>query len=286
MKKRVLDRLRVQQDQRTLPEVVNRQRRPHDAEPREADRGLAEVAHIGIQRLGASHREEDCAEHRQRQPAFDQQEAQPIERVQCEQYLGVARDPPRASGRDADEPHQRDRAEPSAHRAGPVTLCDVQGCQHREGDRHDVRFERRCRNLQSLDRRQHRDRRGDDAVTVEQRRAEDAHDDQRAMHARLVVRVLAGQRHERHGPAFAVVVRAQYERHVLERDDDRQAPEDERQHAQHVVARDLDMAGVEHLSHGIEWAGTDVAVDDAQGTQCEGSEHCGPARGIGHVVEP
>ena len=46
--------------------------------------------------------------------------------------------------------------------------------QDRDRDRHDVRLEQRRRHLQSLDSAQHRDRRRDHAVAIEQRGAEDA----------------------------------------------------------------------------------------------------------------
>ena len=45
-----------------------------------------------------------------------------------------------------------------------------------------------------------------------------------------------GQRQHRDQAAFAVVVGAQDQQHVLQRDDDRQRPEDQRQHAEDVVA--------------------------------------------------
>ena len=44
---------RVPQDQRALPEVVRQQRRQHQEEPGEADRPLAEVSHVGVERLGS-----------------------------------------------------------------------------------------------------------------------------------------------------------------------------------------------------------------------------------------
>jgi hypothetical protein len=57
----------------------------------------------------------------------------------------------------------------------------------------------------------------------------------RARSARAVLHGLRGQREHGDEAALAVVVRAQDERDVLQRDDDRQRPEHQRQDAQHVV---------------------------------------------------
>ena len=49
------------QDQRRLPEVVQRQRREDDEEPGAQDRRAAEVAHVGVERLGAGDDQHDRA---------------------------------------------------------------------------------------------------------------------------------------------------------------------------------------------------------------------------------
>ncbi len=56
------DRARVADDQRALAQVVERQRREDDEEPGAADRRPAEVAHVGVERLGAGDRQHDRAE--------------------------------------------------------------------------------------------------------------------------------------------------------------------------------------------------------------------------------
>ena len=108
-----------------------------------------------------------------------------------------------------------------------------------EGDRHDVRLASRgVDDLQALDRAEHRDRRRDHAVAVEQRGAEDAEQRCSTRRSRAVVhRCVRRQRDQRQDAAFAVVVGAHDEQDVLERDDDRQRPEDQRQHAEHVALR-------------------------------------------------
>ena len=56
-------------------------------------------------------------------------------------------------------------------------------------------------------------------------------------------------------------------------DDQRQRPEDQRQHAEHVVARRRDaVRAVETLAQRVERARADVAVDDAERAEGEQAE--------------
>ena len=94
------------------------------------------------------------------------------------------------------------------------------------------------RDLEPLDRAEHRDRRRDDAVAVEQRRADDdEHRRPRPMRSSsaLLRSVVGHERQQREDAALAVVVGAHDERQVLDGDDHRQRPEDQRQDAEHVL---------------------------------------------------
>jgi hypothetical protein len=66
----------------------------------------------------------------------------------------------------------------------------------------------------------------------------------------------------------APVVGAQDQGHILERDDDRQAPEDQGNDAEDVrrVERQAVFL-VEDGPQGVEGAGTDIAIDDADRSQ-------------------
>ena len=55
----------IGQHQRALAEIVEQQRRQHEAEPGALDRLAAEMAEIGIERLAAGDREEHRAERDQ-----------------------------------------------------------------------------------------------------------------------------------------------------------------------------------------------------------------------------
>ena len=106
------------------------------------------------------------------------------------------------------------------------------------------------RDLEPFDRAEDGDGRRDDAVAVEQRRAEDDEpgdpSDAGAGRASAVVR---SERQEREDAALSAVVRPHDEGQVLHRDDHRQRPEDEREDAEEVLVRAADaVVGVDALA--------------------------------------
>ena len=103
-----------------------------------------------------------------------EQKRQADERIECDQDVRHKPQVDEAADPQDHEPQHHDRAEHStdARRAAP--LHDEQADQHRQRERHDVRLELRRGDLETFDRAQHRDRRRDDAVAVEERRTEDA----------------------------------------------------------------------------------------------------------------
>ena len=92
---------------------------------------------------------------------------------------------------------------------------------------------------------------------------------------------------EREHPALAAVVGAQDQDDVLERDDQDQRPEHEREHAQHGGLAQVQPAGVaERLAQGVERAGADVAVDDADRRQGERAQVAVPvSRGCRGILD-
>ena len=88
------------------------------------------------------------------------------------------------------------------------------------------------------------------------------------------------QRHQRQDAAFALVVGPEHDQDVLDRDDQDQRPQDQRQDAEDVVARRR-RAGrhrrrVQRLAEGVERAGADVAVDDADRTERQREQRLSP----------
>ena len=66
---RVLERGRIAEQQRALPEIIQQQRRKdeREAKPVRSARA-AEMPHIGVERLGPGHREKDRAQHDEAAP--------------------------------------------------------------------------------------------------------------------------------------------------------------------------------------------------------------------------
>src|SRR5262249_38567768 len=127
---------------------------------------------------------------------------------------------------DDDEPGEHDRAEQAADARGAAVLHREQRDQDRQRQRQDEVVERRRDELEALHGGKHGNRRRDDAVAIEQRRARDAKQDQNR-NLRTVGNFL-DQRQQRKDSAFAVVVGAQDEDDVFERYHRHQRPEDQR----------------------------------------------------------
>src|SRR6185312_13456569 len=106
-------------------------------------------------------------------------------------------------------------------------------------------------------------------VAVEERGAEDDGGAERAgAPAAVVAQARRHQRQEREDAAFAVVVGAHDEADVLDADDERERPEDEREEAEDVGgARRHAVLGADALLERVEGAGADVAEDDAESAE-------------------
>ena len=167
-------RLRIGEHQRALAEIVERQRRQHEKKPGDLDRPATEMAHIGIERLGAGHRQKDRAEDEKAdKPVIDEKgdTGQRIERAQNARRVG---DVDRPEQSDDDEKDRHERAEEGRDFRRAVSLDGEDGNQHDDGERQDIVAEQRRADLQAFERRKHRNRRGDDRIAGEQRRAGDA----------------------------------------------------------------------------------------------------------------
>ena len=265
---RVVGQLRVAQDLRRLAGIVQQQPRQHDAGPGEAHRAAAEMAHVGIQRLAAGQRQKHAAEHDEAAPAVMDQESRAVERADGGEHAGEAGDGDGADRADHREPDQHDRAEQFAQPCGAERLGDEQADQDGDRQRQHVGFEGIGGDIQALDRAQHGDGGGDDAVAVDQRGAKQAGRDQQA--AAMQQAGLAGrpeQRHQRQNAALALVVGTHHHQAVLDGDGDDQRPDDQRQAAERHLRADLAAGIADHGLEGVERAGAEIAVDDAQRAQ-------------------
>ncbi len=227
------------------------------------------MAHVGVQRFCAGDGQHHRGQRDERHHPVAGDELRPVARRErlensrfAEYLLGAGH------GKDG-EPQGHHRAEQLADQPGAVTLDDEQYAQHRHRDRQHQRGEPRGGDLEPLYRRQHRDRRGDDPVAVEQRRPEDPQGHQYDLRPGRLERLVLQQRGQGHDAALAAVVGPHDEGDVLDRDDDHDRPENQRDDAV-----DLDLAGAhrmvvgrEHRLHRIQRAGADVAEHHPQRTQ-------------------
>ena len=79
--------------------------------------------------------------------------------------------------------------------------------------------------------------------------------------------LVAQERHQREDSALAIVVGAHDHRDIFNGRDDHQRPNDKRQYAQGLLGRDGAAGPIDRRLDRVEWAGADVAVNDAQGPE-------------------
>ena len=147
------------------------------------------------------------------------------------------------------------RAEQQADPRRAARLDREQADQDRNRDRDDVRLEARLDRGQALDRREHRNRRRDHQIAVEQGGREHAEHDDPVRPPFLAAERPVDQREQRQAAALALVVGAHDDADVFQRHDDHHRPEDQAQHTIDVelVGDQLVVAG-EGLAEGVDRA--------------------------------
>ena len=114
--KRVLDGLRLGQQERALTEIIERERRHRHTKPRQANGSFAKVAQVGIQGFRTRHAQHDSAQNDEAGAGLVPHEHQRVVRAHRPQNFGVPVDVKHAQHRQGHEPHQRD---------GPKKLADA-----------------------------------------------------------------------------------------------------------------------------------------------------------------
>ena len=250
------------------------QRGQHEEQPGPGDRLAAEVAHVGVERLGAGDREHDRGQREEGDVEVPDHECQRVRRRERLEDLRMVDDAARL----------RMRRSPRTRRSSPA--------------RTPVR-RRRCRRRWTANSATmitavigtiHSSRSG--STTLRPSTADSTEiagvimlspknsDAPKMPSAASTTRCAAPaptpppqQGDERHDAALAVVVGAHHERDVGERDDDHDRPEDQRHDAVDVVRVDrygVRIAGVEHRLNGVDRAGSDVAEHDPECTDNKG----------------
>ena len=229
------------------------------------------MAQIGIHRLSAGNDEHKRAHDQQRRVAARlPQKPQAIERVEGGQDLRLPDDLREPQPADNDEPDQQDRPEHAADAGGALELHREQRRQQNHGDRNDEARQRRRRHAQSLDSRQHTDRRCDEAIAEQQSGAEHQRH-QQGKHAPPAVFVQ--QAIEGEHAALTVILRAQHQQRVFYRDDDRQCPDHQRDPAEHVGRSGGQVGPAEEdLVQSVQRRCADIPIDDAERAHRQGGK--------------
>ena len=238
-----------------------------------------EVTHVRVQRLGAGHRQDDRAEQQEAVEPVTEQRAQRVARQQRPHDARLAQHLGQAQGADRGEPEQHHRAEQLAELRGALGLDQEQPReQHARHRNHEVR-ELGVEHLQALDRAEHRDRRRERPVPVQQSGADqDENRDATGLPRRGALEGARQQGQQREDPALTVVVGPHDDGEVLDRDDQRQRPEDQRRDAQSRVDRLVDPLGGQRLPHRVQRRRADVAEDHPRGPHDQRGG--GPLRGM------
>ena len=166
------------EQQRALPHIVQHQRRQHEAQPRDADRLAAEMPHVGIERLGAGHRQHDRAQRQEgpQRPSWMKNMQRVMRRQRPQAHRGFLAMPVTPITPSESEIDQHDRPEepPDRRRCrGAGSGTGRSGCATAIGMTNSVETAAPRPSSPSTA-RQHRDRRRDHAIAVEQRGGEHA----------------------------------------------------------------------------------------------------------------
>ena len=274
-------------DQCRLAGVVQQQHGQHQHVPTHADWPGAEVAHVGVQRLGTCGAQEYRAQHGEAGVAMRHQKAQARQRIHRPQHLGVLHDGEQAQHAQGQEPDDHHRPEQLADHRRALALQDEQKQQHDHGNRQNEGLEAGQRCFQAFERAEHRNRRCDRTISVQQCRTQNAHGDQAA--ALLALQRQIG--HQRQDTALTLVVGAHDQGNVLDRGGDDQGPDDQRKHAIGGFRRCV--AGrVQRGFQRVQRTGAYVAENDTQGPQHQDPQRAGRlvmgravdgGRGVAHV---
>ena len=237
------------------------------------------MAHVDVERFAAGQHEEYGAEDRKRDARVAEQHAKRVGRIQRGENFRRLQDLPQAEQSDRREPEDHDRPEQAPDAFGAAALDREQRDDDRECGGHDEALHRGVDDREAFDRTQHGDRGRDERVAIEESGAEDREQDQCLGGLAGGIEFLLDQRDQGEHAAFAIVVHAQDQDDVLQRDDDEEAPEDQREDAEHRVDVGRTAGGDRRLAKRVERARSDVAVHDTDCAQ-GGARHC---TGLGHA---
>ena len=262
----------VGDDPGTLAEVVEDEADLHER-PGGVDVGLAHVAHVRVERLGAGGAEEHVAQDHEAGcvEVAVKEEHDAANRVEGAKDAQVEAEVHEASAGEEEEPQRHDRAKELADRGRAGLLQEEEHAQDDDDDgNHDalVVADERVHEVdgaQALDGGGDGNRWREDAVCQKRRAADHGRDDEPAPAA-------LDEAVEREDSALVVVVRLHGHEHVLHGGYEGERPDDEREGAQDHVGGHGGEAAVagDDCLEGVHRARADVSVHNAQGDE----NHC------------
>ena len=228
------------------------------------------MPHVGVERLTAGDDEHDRPEDEDPAETVAGEKLDSPSGRKSGEDLRLLDDLSEAEEGERRKPDEHHRSKQPPHVASAPRLDREQPHQDQAGDRNDEFLQGRAGDREPLHRRQHRDRRSDHAVAIEERCADDRqerHPRNAADPAGGVAESLRHQRQQRQNPPFAAMVGPHHKDDVLHRDDEEERPEHERQYAEQVGAVDHAAIGcgdMETLLERVEGTGADVTVYHAE----------------------
>ena len=230
------------------------------------------MAQIGIQGLGTRDAEHHRPQNNEGDAGVGPHEQHRVMRAERLENARVRDDLRHAQHGNHYKPDQRDGAKKLANAGCAMFLNREQAKQNHQRDWDHALGKSWRYDFKPFNGRQHRDGRCDDAIAIKQRGAKNTHHQQHPSQLGLVLHRIRCQRQHGDQAALAVVVGPQHKCHVLDRDNDRHGPKEDGHQPIDVVGGDLNMPVVEDFLDGIQNAGADVAVDDADSAQGERRE--------------
>ena len=226
------------------------------------------MTHIGIERLDSRDRQGDRAKQHERQQRMAHHELRRIERVDRRQHLRIANDCSHTKCRNRSKPEHHDGAKDMPDLARAKPLGQKQDRQNRQCNVVLEARDTRHHHREPFDRRQHRNARRQNPISRKQRDRE--HADRNHNDAMPLLHVPQCKYAQRKRAALPLIVGPHDHQDVLDRDHQHQRPDEQREETEHLVpicteAKDI----VEGSLKRVQRTRADIAVDDADGAECE-----------------
>ena len=179
------------------------------------------MAHIGVESFGACHAQKHRAQNQKAGSPMREQIREAVNRIECSKHQRMLHNSRNPHRRDHDEPDKHHRAKEVTDRCRSPGLYRKQHEQDRDGDRNNIGLQCGSCHVKALQRGQHRNRRSNRSIAVDQRRTEqaDRHD------GRPLLFLHSQQGHQGQDATLAIIVDAHRKRDIFHGGDNEESPE-------------------------------------------------------------